>query len=80
MSPQSEPISAEARHSNWFVIVAGVFVTCLIISNIVAVKLISVEGVVVTAAITIFDSGPKPNHKINSGMSAIFGTTCAATM
>ncbi len=54
MSPQSEPISAQARHSHWFVIVAAVFVTCLIISNIVAVKLISVEGIVVTAAITIF--------------------------
>ncbi|MBT5415185.1 MAG: queuosine precursor transporter [Rhodospirillaceae bacterium] len=53
-NPQPEPISAQARHSHWFVIVAAVFVTCLIISNIVAVKLISVEGVVVTAAITIF--------------------------
>ncbi|MDA0703952.1 MAG: queuosine precursor transporter [Proteobacteria bacterium] len=53
-SPLAEPISAEARHSHWFVIVAAVFVTCLIISNIVAVKLISVEGIVVTAAITIF--------------------------
>ena len=54
MSPQAEPISAQARHSHWFVIVAAVFVTCLIISNIVAVKLISIQGVVVTAAIVIF--------------------------
>ena len=33
-----------------------------------------------TAATTIFDSGPKPNHRMNSGTSATFGTTCVATI
>lgn len=37
-----------------FVVVAGVFVTCLIIANIIAVKLISIGGLILPAAIIIF--------------------------
>ncbi len=47
----SEPA---ARYSLWFVIIAAVFVTCLIASNIIAVKLISVADLILPAAIIIF--------------------------
>jgi len=46
--------TAPARHSNWFVLVAALFVTCLIVSNIIAVKLIDVAGFILPAAIIIF--------------------------
>ena len=45
---------APARHSNWFLLVAALFVTCLIVSNIVAVKVIDVAGYILPAAIIIF--------------------------
>ncbi|MDY6917668.1 MAG: queuosine precursor transporter [Chloroflexota bacterium] len=40
--------------SHRFLVVAGVFITCLIVANIIAVKLISVGGLVLPAAIIIF--------------------------
>jgi len=46
--------TAPARHSNWFLIVAALFVTCLVVSNIIAVKLIDVAGLILPAAIIIF--------------------------
>lgn len=46
--------TAPARHSNWFLLVAALFVTCLIVSNIIAVKLIDIGGLVLPAAIIIF--------------------------
>ncbi len=46
--------TAPARHSNWFLIVAALFVTSLIVSNIIAVKLIDVAGMILPAAIIIF--------------------------
>jgi uncharacterized integral membrane protein (TIGR00697 family) len=46
--------TAPARHSNWFLLVAALFVTCLIVSNIIAVKLIDVAGFILPAAIIIF--------------------------
>ena len=42
------------RFSQLFVVVAAIFVTCLITANIVAVKLISVATLVLPAAIVIF--------------------------
>ncbi len=42
------------RASPWFVGVVAIFVTTLIVSNIVAVKLIEVGGLVLPAAIVIF--------------------------
>lgn len=44
----------EAPYSFPFLILSALFVTCLIVSNITAVKLIGVGGLVVTAAIIIF--------------------------
>jgi uncharacterized integral membrane protein (TIGR00697 family) len=46
--------TAPARHSNWFLLVAALFVTALIVSNIIAVKLIDVAGFILPAAIIIF--------------------------
>ncbi len=40
--------------SHRFVVVAGAFITCLIIANIIAVKLISIGGLILPAAIIIF--------------------------
>ena len=46
--------SPSQGYSWWFVVVAAVFVTCLITANIMAVKLISVFGLVLPAALIIF--------------------------
>ena len=45
---------AGRQHSTWFVVVVAVFITCLLIANIIAVKLVSIFGRVVPAAIIIF--------------------------
>ena len=42
------------KRSFWFVVIASLFVTCLITANIIAVKLIGVFGFVVPAGIIIF--------------------------
>jgi uncharacterized integral membrane protein (TIGR00697 family) len=41
-------------YSKWFVLVAAIFVTCLITANIIAVKLIDLAGFILPAAIIIF--------------------------
>ena len=43
-----------ARHSNAFLIVVALFIACLIAANITAVKLITLFGLVLPAAIIIF--------------------------
>ena len=50
---QQAPASAEG-YSQWFVLITAVFITCLITANITAVKLVSVFGLVLPAAIIIF--------------------------
>lgn len=50
----SNSATAKPGYSQWFVIVAAIFVTCLIIANITAVKLIGVFGLVLPAAVIIF--------------------------
>lgn len=42
------------QHSTWFVAVAAVFITCLIVANVIAVKLVTIFGLTVPAAIIIF--------------------------
>lgn len=42
------------QHSTWFVAVVAVFVTCLLIANIIAVKLVNIFGLTVPAGIIIF--------------------------
>jgi queuosine precursor transporter len=41
-------------YSQWFIVIAAVFITSLIVANIIAVKLITLFGFVVPAAIIIF--------------------------
>jgi hypothetical protein len=55
MPPQAKlPSSVPPGYSQYFVLIAGVFITCLITANITAVKLIQVFGLTVPAAIIIF--------------------------
>src|SRR5437762_14261833 len=49
--PQPAP---QTRYSVWFLLIAAVFVTCLIVANIIAVKLIDVGGRILPAAVVIF--------------------------
>ncbi len=44
----------DARYSAFFVAVAAIFVTCLVVSNIIAVKLVLLGDLVLPAAIVIF--------------------------
>lgn len=39
---------------DWLTIIAGIFVTCLLTANIIAVKLVTIFGLVVPAAVVIF--------------------------
>ena len=41
-------------YSRWFLLITTVFVTCLITANIIAVKLITVGGLVLPAAVIVF--------------------------
>lgn len=41
-------------YSVWFILVVAVFITCLITANIIAVKLISIFGLILPAAVIIF--------------------------
>ena len=45
---------AAKQHSTWFVVVVAVFITCLVIANIIAVKLVTIFGLTVPAGIIIF--------------------------
>ena len=54
MVQEQDPVKNQQRYSPWFVIAVTVFITCLITANITAVKLISVFGFVLPAAIVIF--------------------------
>ena len=48
------PPEMETQGYRYLNLVTGVFVTCLITSNIIAVKIVAVAGVVVPAAVIIF--------------------------
>ncbi|MCX5804770.1 MAG: queuosine precursor transporter [Proteobacteria bacterium] len=50
----SEKKTTDTGYSFWFVLVAVMFTACLITSNITAVKLINIFGLVMPAAIIIF--------------------------
>ncbi|MFP4036270.1 MAG: queuosine precursor transporter [Desulfobacteraceae bacterium] len=51
---ESEKPAGAAGYSAWFVVLAAVFVTCLITANIIAVKLVSIGGLVLPAAVVVF--------------------------
>ena len=42
------------KHSGWFIAVVAIFITCLITSNIIAVKIINIFCLILPAAIIIF--------------------------
>lgn len=54
MSQDQQANNTHPKHSHWFVILVALFITCLITANIIAVKLISIFGLVLPAAIIIF--------------------------
>lgn len=54
MQISKKEVPMGGRYSVWFLLVASVFITCLITSNIIAVKLINIFGLVLPAAILIF--------------------------
>ena len=54
MSQDQQVNNTHRQYSRWFIVVVALFVTCLITANITAVKLISVFGLVLPAAIIIF--------------------------
>ena len=47
-------MSNQTHYSKWFVLVTAVFITCLITANIIAVKLVSIFGLILPAAVIIF--------------------------
>jgi queuosine precursor transporter len=49
-----EPTGVKAHNYRWFNLVTAVFVTTLIISNIIAVKLVNIAGLFVPAAVILF--------------------------
>jgi uncharacterized integral membrane protein (TIGR00697 family) len=54
MSQDRKPSRTNAGYSHYFLVVVALFITCLITANIIAVKLISVFGLVLPAAIIVF--------------------------
>ncbi len=54
MSVSMQNFPVHGRYSHWFLLVASIFITCLITSNIIAVKLINIFGLLLPAAILIF--------------------------
>ncbi len=53
MSTQKEN-SSNNKNYRWFIYIAGLFVTALIISNIIAVKIISIKGIFLPAGVILF--------------------------
>jgi uncharacterized integral membrane protein (TIGR00697 family) len=54
MSDEKHVNTPHIGYSHWFIMVVALFVTCLITANIIAVKLISLFGLILPAAIIIF--------------------------
>ncbi len=52
--PERQAAPAPDRYSQRFVIVAAIFVTCLITANITAVKLVSLWGFILPAGVIVF--------------------------
>jgi len=54
MDEITETTKTDGSYSPWFILIAALFVTCLITANIIAVKLVCIFGLVLPAAIIIF--------------------------
>ena len=57
MSVPKQNFPVHGHYSHWFLLVASIFITCLITSNIIAVKLVNIFGLLLPAAILIFPIG-----------------------
>jgi uncharacterized integral membrane protein (TIGR00697 family) len=53
-APRSQQIGAVGTLSPAFVVVTGAFIACLIVANIIAVKLVSIGGLILPAAVIVF--------------------------
>ena len=55
-STQEDRQRADEHHtySQWFVLISGVFITCLITANIISVKMVDIFGLILPAGIIIF--------------------------
>lgn len=51
---ERQAVPVYGGYSQWFVIVVAVFVTCLIVANVTAVKLVSIVGLILPAGVIIF--------------------------
>jgi len=54
LAKQQDSSALPPRYSQWFLLITAIFITCLVTANITAVKLVSVFGLVLPAAIIIF--------------------------
>jgi len=54
MSQDQKPLPMNRGYSHYFIVVVALFITCLITANIIAVKLITVFGLVLPAAVIVF--------------------------
>lgn len=54
MEQDHQTDNTHTGYSSWFLVVVALFITCLITANIIAVKLITIFGMVLPAAIIIF--------------------------
>jgi hypothetical protein len=54
MTQKQETTGVPTRYSHWYTVVVALFVTCLVTSNIMSVKLINVFGLVLPAGVLIF--------------------------
>jgi len=54
MTQNQETTGVPTRYSHWYTVVVALFVTCLVTSNIMSVKLINVFGLVLPAGVLIF--------------------------
>ncbi len=54
MSTLEQKTPERGQYSHWFLLVASIFITCLITSNIIAVKLVNILGWVLPAGTIIF--------------------------
>lgn len=54
MSQDPQLTNTHVTYSYWFILVVALFITCLMTANIIAVKLISILGFILPAAIIVF--------------------------
>lgn len=54
MRASTPPSTPSPLYSRWFLAITAIFITCLITANITAVKLISLDGIILPAAVVIF--------------------------